>query len=132
LHDAQANPYLEYLDADLLLRLNSTDYERMRAELRVAEQGIAHCSLCELTESRVEERAGQLDAAVAAAKHATADEPTLADGWYRLARLEQHAGNHEAAEQAAARFQQLKTQQRQSEDERMRQMFTAALRGAEQ
>lgn len=119
--------FLNYFDADLLLRLGSNDSARMLRELEIAKAAIPKCVLCELTESKVHERRGDLPRAIAALKRAVAADPQFADAWYRLARLEQRAGQPKQAAEAEAMFQQIKTKTRDDENRRLQQLFMQAL-----
>ncbi|PYT21018.1 MAG: hypothetical protein DMG57_40250 [Acidobacteria bacterium] len=58
-------------------------------------------------------------------------DPEFSQGWYRLANLYQHAGRHNDASKALARFRSIKTEQTDRETEYLRKVFLSAS-GAEQ
>lgn len=126
---ADVFPYLYYVHAVTLLRLQSKDYPRILSELRAAAQSIPGCSLCCLAESKVHQAMGQLGAGVADLEKAIAMDPTFAEAWYRLASLLDQQGRHEDAQRARTRFEELKEQKSKRETEMIRKGFLEALGG---
>jgi tetratricopeptide (TPR) repeat protein len=61
-------PYLSYLHAASLLKLNSKEYEVMLHDLNEANRGIPNCAFCYFTQSKVHQEMGDKDAANALAR----------------------------------------------------------------
>jgi predicted TPR repeat methyltransferase len=75
---------------------------------------------------------GDEDAAIADLEQlVTHVDAEFSQAWYRLANLYQHAGRHDDAVKALARFRAIKTRQTDLETEYLRKVFLSAL-GAEQ
>ncbi len=127
-----APPYLYYLHAASLLRLNSKEYTVMLHDLEEANRGIPGCAFCYFAQSKVHQEMGDEGAAIADLEQlATRVDPEFSQGWYRLANLYQHAGRHDDATKALERFRSIKSQQTDRETEYLRKVFLSAL-GAEQ
>ncbi len=102
-------PYLYYLHAASLLKINSTAYPRMLADLDAAERGIPSCTLCYFVQSKVHEAAGDTAAAVADLNIlVTRVAPEFDQAWYRLALLYRKLGQTAEAEAARARFETIR------------------------
>ena len=86
------DPYLYYLDVSLLLKLHSTEYERMLREVALAARAIPSCSLCSLAQSKVHQAEGNFAAAIADLERAVNIDPEFSDAWYRLASLYMRLG----------------------------------------
>ena len=127
-----APPYLYYLHAASLLRLNSKEYAVMLHDLNEANRGIPDCAFCYFAQSKVHQEMGDEGAAIADLEQlVTRVDSEFSQGWYRLANLYQHAGRHDDATKAIERFRSIKSQQTDRETEYLRKVFLSAL-GAEQ
>lgn len=105
-----ASPYLAYVDAAALVKLNSKETDRILRELDAAERGIPKCSLCWLVRSKAHQDAGNSEAAIADLEMVVnAIAPDLPTAWYRLAGLYRKAGREADAEAALRKFQKIKT-----------------------
>jgi tetratricopeptide (TPR) repeat protein len=131
LENLRPDPYLYYVDVADLLKLHSTDYARMLSEIAAAEHGIPHCSLCLMAQSKIHQRQGKIQAAIAAAEEAVKIDPAYSDAWYRLALLYDRMGRTADAREARARFNALKTAKEAGENEMLKQVFMEALGGPE-
>lgn len=124
LHSLSASPYLYYLHAATLLKLNSTDYTRMLQELEIAERGIPSCTLCYFARSKVHQASGDTPAAItdleALVKHVS---PDFEQAWYRLAALYERAGRQQDSERARARFEAIKSTAVDRDTELIRNMI---------
>lgn len=110
LESPSASPYLAYVDAAALVKLNSKETDRILRELDAADHGIPKCSLCRLVRSKVHQEAGDPEAAIAdleAVVNGLA--PDLPTAWYRLAALYRRVGREAEAEAALRKFQKIKT-----------------------
>jgi tetratricopeptide (TPR) repeat protein len=126
-----ASPYLYYLDASILVKLQSRQYKRMLDELSIARQKIPSCSLCYLTESKVYEMQGNSDAAIADLETATQLDPGLPEAWYRLANLYRRHGRSAEGSQAENRFEELKATKEEREVQMLRENFLQSLDAAQ-
>lgn len=125
-------PYLSYLHAASLLKLNSKEYEVMLHDLNEANRGIPNCAFCYFTQSKVHQEMGDKVAAITDLEQlVTQVDPEFSQGWYRLASLYQQAGRHDDAANALARFRSIKNKQTDREMDYLRKMFLSAL-GADQ
>jgi tetratricopeptide (TPR) repeat protein len=125
-------PYLYYLHAASLLKLNSKEYAVMLHDLDEANREIPGCAFCYFAQSRVHQEMGDEGAAIADLETLVKRvDPEFSQAWYRLANLYQHAGRHDDAAKALARFRSIKTEQTDRETEYLRKVFLSAL-GAEQ
>jgi tetratricopeptide (TPR) repeat protein len=123
-----APPYLHYLHAASLLRLNSKEYTVMLHDLEEANRGIPGCAFCYFAQSKVRQEMGDESAAIADLEQlVTRIDPEFSQGWYRLANLYQHAGRPDDAAKALERFRSIKTQQTDRETEYLRKVFLSAL-----
>ena len=123
------DPYLYYLDASLLLKLDSTEYERMLREVALAARGIPACSLCSLAQSRVHQAQGNFAAAITDLERAVNIDPEFSDAWYRLTSLYMRLGRNEDATRARARFEKLKAEKEDREADMLRRVFLQTLSG---
>jgi tetratricopeptide (TPR) repeat protein len=122
-------PYLFYLRAVSLIRLQSDDFDLMLNDLTVAARAIPRCSLCYLAMSKVHQRKGARSLAMADLEKAVELDPTFAEAWYRLAMLYELDGQPQAARQARQRFEALKEDKADRETEMLRDVFVKALGG---
>ena len=129
LHDPQPFPYLYYVHAASLLKLQSTDFGTIENDLTLAAQSIPACSLCYVAMGKAHRREGQLDTARADLERATRLDPTLAEAWYNLAAVYDQAGQHAEAQQARHRFEELKANKTNRETEMLRDVFLKTLGG---
>jgi len=125
------HPYLYYLDASLLLKLQSKDYRRILNELAIAEQGIPSCSLCYLAEGKAQQTLGALEPAFTALEKAVQMDPEFSEAWYHLALVYGRAGRRQEAERARGQFSRLKTEKANRESDLLRQLFLETLAGKE-
>lgn len=117
-------PYLFYLHAAVLLKLNSRDYNRMLAELGHASAAIPRCSLCYVAQSKIHQEQGDDAAAIADLETLVLRlDPDFPQAWYRLAWLYERAGRPADAEQARARFRAIKAEQSDRETELVRDVL---------
>jgi tetratricopeptide (TPR) repeat protein len=125
-----APPYLYYLHAASLLKLNSKDYPMMLRDLDTASRSIPGCAFCYFEQSKVHQEMGQDTAAIADLEMLVERiDPEFAQGWYRLSNLYQHAGRANDASRALARFRAIKTAQTDRDTEYLRKLFLSALEG---
>lgn len=123
-----AAPYLYYLHAAALLKLDSREYQSMLHDLESANRGIPGCTFCYFTASKVHQAMGDESAAIADLETlVTRVDPEFAQGWYRLANLYQHARRTTDAAQALAKFRAIRTAQNDRETEYLRKLFLSAL-----
>ena len=127
-----APPYLYYLHAASLLKLNSKEYAAMLRDLDEARRAIPGCAFCYFTQSKIHQEMGDESAAITDLEQlVTRVDPEFSQGWYRLASLYQHTGRQADAGRALERFRSIKSEQTDRETEYLRQLFLSAL-GAEQ
>ena len=119
-HDPNPFPYLYYLHAVSLLKLQSRDYETIVKDLTLAARTIPDCSLCYLALSKVHRRKGDLGTATTDLEKAVGLDPTLAEGWYNLATAYDLTGRHADAKLARQRFEKLKETKANREAEMLR------------
>ena len=131
LNTPDASPYLYYLDASVLVKLQSRQYKRIFQELGIARQRIPSCSLCYLTESKAYQAQGNFDAAIADLETATRMDPSLPEAWYRLASLYRRMGRSADASRARDRFQELKADKEGHEVQMLRENFLQSLDAAQ-
>jgi tetratricopeptide (TPR) repeat protein len=129
LRDPSPFPYLYYLHAVSLLKLQSQDYDTLVNDLTLAARSIPNCSLCYLALSKVHRRKGDLATATADLNKAVELDPTLAEGWYNLAIVYDQAGRHADAHSARQRFERLKENKANRETEMLRDAFLKTLSG---
>lgn len=127
LNAPDASPYLYYLDASILVKLQSREYKRIFEELTIAQRKIPSCGVCYLTESKAHEAQGNLDAAIADLEIATRLDPSFPEAWYRLAALYRRVGRSAEASQAQDRFQKLKADKEEREVQMLRDNFLQSL-----
>ncbi|HUJ21575.1 MAG TPA: hypothetical protein VLX58_08650 [Bryobacteraceae bacterium] len=123
-----AHPYLHYLHAASLLKMNSKDYAVLLQDLDTANRGIPGCAFCYFAQSKVHQELGDEAAAIADLETLVERvDPEFAQGWYRLSNLYQHAGRTADAAGALARFKAIRTAQTDREAEYLRKVFLDAL-----
>jgi tetratricopeptide (TPR) repeat protein len=128
LRSSSPSPYLYYMHAATLLRLNSTDYARMLRELEAAERGIPSCTLCYFERSKVHQAASDVPAAIADLETlVTRIAPDFDQAWYRLAALYQRAGRQQDSNRARARFEAIKAKNVDPDTELIRTMLLPSL-----
>jgi tetratricopeptide (TPR) repeat protein len=127
LGDPNPFPYLYYIHAASLLKLQSKDYDTMVKDLTLAIRSIPRCSLCYLSLSKAHRRKRDLAAARADLEKAVDLDPTFAEAWYNLATVYQEGGQNAEAESARHRFEELKENQANRETEMLRDAFVKAL-----
>ena len=126
--NAAAIPYLYYLHAAALLKLNSKDYGRMLQDLNSAIRQIPACSFCYLAASKVHQEKGDEAAAITDLETLVSRiDPQFSQAWYRLGTLYQHAGRADDASIALARFRAIKAAQTDRETVYLRKLFLSAL-----
>ena len=126
-----APPYLHYLHAASLMKLNSKDYGAILGDLDQATHGMTDCGFCYLALSKVHQEMGNEQDAIADLETLVQRvDPEFSNGWYRLANLYQHAGRSADAANALERFHAIKTAQTDREAEYLRTFFLTEL-GAE-
>ncbi len=132
LRQPDAPPYLYYLHAASLLKLNSKAYAVMLHDLNQASNGIPNCAFCYLMQSKVHQAMDDNAAAIVDLETlVTRLDPEFSQGWYRLGKLYERSGRQEDASKALQRFQSIKSQQGAREMEYLRKLFLSAL-GSEQ
>jgi tetratricopeptide (TPR) repeat protein len=129
LRDPSPFPYLYYLHAVSLLKLQSKDYDTLVNDLTLAARSIPDCGLCYLALSKVHRRKGDLGTATADLERAVELDPTLAEGWYNLATVYDQAGRHADARSARQRFETIKESKANRETEILRDAFLKTLSG---
>jgi len=126
-------PYLHYLHAASLLKLNSKDYAAMLRDLDAANRGIPGCAFCYFTQSKVHQELGDDAAAIADLETLVRRiDPEFAQGWYRLGSLYQRAGRREDAERTLAKFRAIKSVQTDRETDYLRKVFLSAVAADQQ
>jgi protein O-GlcNAc transferase len=132
LGDPNPTPYLYYLHADLLLSLQSRDFNRIVDELAIASRGIPNCSFCDLARSVAHERMGNNPAAIADLESAVETTPDFAEAWKRLSTLYQVAGRGDDATRAIDTFRKIETHKESRETETFRNLFIQMLAGSDE
>jgi cytochrome c-type biogenesis protein CcmH/NrfG len=84
-----------------------------------------------LTESKAQQAQGNIEAAIADLEIATRFDPSLSEGWYRLASLYRRVGRGSDASQAQEQFQKLKSDQEEREIQMLRDNFLQSLNVAQ-
>lgn len=123
--------YLYYLDAAILLKRQSHDYQRILNELAIAERSIPACSLCYLTASKAHQALGNVGAAIADLETAARLAPEFPEAWFRLAPLYERVGQRTRAVRAREQFQKLKAGKENREAEMLRNAFIQTLGSSE-
>ena len=131
LHSPHPSPYLYYLDASVLVKLQSRQYKRIFQELSAAQREIPSCSLCYLTESKAHQAQGNFKAAIADLESAVQTDPDFPEAWYRLASLYRRVGRSADASRAQDRFQKLKSDKEGRENQMLRDNFLQTLDAAQ-
>lgn len=129
---AHPYPFLNYLHAAVLLKLQSKEYERMLNELDLANRAIPGCSLCYLAASKVHQAMGRPEAAIADLEKAVELDRGFSEAWYHLASFYDRVGRHADAVKARERFRELKAEKSSRETELVRSLFLQTLGGQEQ
>src|SRR5439155_10299458 len=127
LNSTRASPYLYYLDASILVKLQSRQYKRIFEELSIAQSKISSCSLCYFTGSKAHQAQGNFEAAIADLEIATRLDPTFPEAWYRLASLYRRVGRSADASRAQDQFQELKANKEGREIQMLRENFLQTL-----
>jgi len=131
LSSAHPSPYLYYLDASVLLKLQSRQYKRIFEELSIAEREIPSCSLCYLAKSKAHQAEGNFEAAIADLEIATRMDSSFPEAWYRLASLYRRVGRGADASRAQDQFQKLKDDKEEREIQMLRENFLQTLDAAQ-
>jgi tetratricopeptide (TPR) repeat protein len=131
LNSPHVSPYLYYLDASVLVKLQSKQYKRIFEELSIAQREIPSCSLCYLTESKAHQAQGNFEAAITDLEIATRLDPSFSEAWYRLASLYRRVGRSADASRARDRFQDLKADKEGREIQMLRENFLQTLDAAQ-
>jgi tetratricopeptide (TPR) repeat protein len=131
LNSPHPSPYLYYLDASVLVKLQSQQYKRIFEELRIAQREIASCSLCYLTESKAHQAQGNFEAAIADLEIAIRLDASFPEAWYRLASLYRRVGRSADASRAQDQFQKLKADKEGREIQMLRENFLQTLDAAQ-
>jgi len=127
--DPGAHPYLHYLHAAALMKLNSKDYAVMLRDLDAASRSLPGCAFCYFSQSKVHQELGDDAAAIADLELLVSRvDPEFSQGWYRLATLYQHAGRHADSEKALTRFRAIKTRQSDEEAEYLRRLLLESVK----
>jgi tetratricopeptide (TPR) repeat protein len=121
------SPYLYYLDASILVKLQSRQYKRIFEELSIAQREIPSCSLCYLVESKAHQAQGNLAAGITDLEIATRQDPNFPEAWYRLASLYHRVGRSADASRAQDHFQELKADKEGREIQMLRDNFLQTL-----
>jgi len=125
------SPYLYYLDASVLVKLQSRHYKRMFEELGIAEREMPSCSLCYLTQSKAHQAQGNFEEAIADLEIATRMDPSFPEAWYRLAALYHRMGRNADASRAQDRFQSLHADKEGREIQMLRDNFLQTMDAAQ-
>jgi tetratricopeptide (TPR) repeat protein len=128
---AQPHPYLSYLHAASLLRLQSKDYDRISQDLSQASRAISDCILCYLAQSKVHQARGDVLSAIADLERAIKLDPSFEEAWYHLSIVYGRAGRREEATRASAEFSRLKSEKANRDTEILRDLFIKTLGGQE-
>jgi len=118
---------LYYLDASVLVKLQSQQYKQIFEELSIAQREIPSCSLCYLTKSKVHQARGNFEAAIADLEIATRMDSSFPEAWYRLAALYRRVGRSADASRAQDQFQRLKADKEGREIQMLRENFLQTL-----
>jgi tetratricopeptide (TPR) repeat protein len=127
LNTPHPSPYLYYLDASILVKLQSRQYDRIFQELQIAQRAIPSCTLCYLTESKAYQAQGNVEAAIADLETAVRLDPDFPEAWYRLAALYRSVGRSTDASRAQDYFQELKADKEERENKMLRENFLQTL-----
>jgi tetratricopeptide (TPR) repeat protein len=125
------SPYLYYLDASVLVKLQSQQYKRIFEELHIAQREIPNCGLCYLAESKAHQAQGNLKAAIADLEIAIRLDSSFPEAWYRLASLYRRVGRSADASRAQDQFQKLKSDKEGRETQMLRENFLQTLDAAQ-
>jgi tetratricopeptide (TPR) repeat protein len=117
------HPYVHYLHAAILQKLQSTDYETILSELSLASRSIPGCTLCYLGEAKVYRAQGTFELAVEALEKAVRLDPSFSEAWYHLSIVYARAGRKQDASKASAEFSRLKSEKTNRETELLRTLF---------
>jgi tetratricopeptide (TPR) repeat protein len=130
LREPNPNPYLFYLHASALLKLQSKEYGLILQEISAAAHQIPACTLCYLAASKVHQAQDDYQAALGDLETAVRIDPDFPEAWYRLANVYEHEGRSLDATRARTRFQMLKAGKSDRENEMMRNVFLQTLGGS--
>lgn len=120
---AQSHPYLRYLHAAVLLKLQSTNYQEILSELAIASHSIPNCTLCYLGEAKVYRAQGKIELAIPALEKAVRLDPSFSEAWYHLSLAYARSGRKEEAKKANEEFSRLKNEKMNRETEQLRTLF---------
>lgn len=129
LREPNPNPFLYYLHATALLKLQSKEYDQILREYAVAARQIPGCTLCYLSASKVHQTQENYQAAIADLETAVRMDPDFPEAWYRLSHAYEHEGRRDDASRARARFRELKAEKSDQENEMIRNVFLQTLSG---
>lgn len=129
LREPNPNPFLFYLHATALLKLQSKEYDQILREYAVAARQIPGCTLCYLSASKVHQAQDNYPAAIADLEMAVGMDPGFPEAWYRLANVYEHEGRRADATRARTRFRELKAERSDQENEMIRNVFLETLGG---
>lgn len=124
------DPFLEYLDASILVKQHSQEYPRIFSELDTAAKAIPACGLCYVAAGKAHEQQGSLPDATRDFETAVQVTPHLSDAWYHLAATYARAGRPSDAARARHEFERLKTGNENHEADMLREAFLKTM-GAE-
>jgi len=125
------SPYLYYLDASVLVKMQSQQFKRIFEELSIAQREIPSCSLCYFTASKAHQAQGDFSAAITDLEIATEMDPSFPEAWYRLASLYHRVGRSADASRAQDRFQSLKADKEGRETQMLRDSFLQTMNAAQ-
>jgi tetratricopeptide (TPR) repeat protein len=131
LNSPHPSPYLYYLDASVLVKLQSHQHKLIFEELSIAQREIPSCSLCYLTQSKAHQAEGNLAAAITDLEIATRMDPSFPEAWYRLAALYRREGRSADASRAQDRFEVLKADKEERETQMLRDNFLQTMDAAQ-
>ena len=121
------DPFLYYLHAVSLLKLQSGNFDRMLDEMTRAIQGIPSCALCYFQRSKVHQKKGDLLAASSDLQRAVTLDHNYSDAWYRLAMVYDRLGKAQQATWAREQFSRLKTLKSDRETDLLQRSFMKSL-----
>ncbi len=128
LRETDPAPYLFYLHAATLLKLNSKDYAVMLHDLEEANRNVPACTFCYFTLSKVHQEMGDEDAAVRDLETlVTHVDPNFAQAWYRLSKMYQRRGRSGDASKALERFRRIQSKQDDEEADYLRKLVLSTI-----
>ncbi len=121
------SPYLYYLHAITLLKLNSKQYGQMQQDLQHALAAVPSCTLCYLAMGKVHQRVGDFAAATEDLEKAVSMDPSFIEAWYQLAAVYDRTGRHSEALRAREHLDALRKEKTDRETEVMQKEIIRAL-----